>query len=257
MSQASFNPPGAAGQGYTGGTHLTELTSKIRAVESGNSGVNQPQYLTNGGQWMRVNNDGSLTQMIAIDNGVGTIISKEAYSVSLTSGGIGMPVGVVIPYAFDDTPEGYIHCHGQEVSIDDYATLWSKVQQHGVIVANADSGGDNRAKFAYGSASGSFIMPNLKGLYIRNVSDIWTLAAYHGDAIRDLQGSFASIGVGLFDVNAQDGVFKAGSITTTSNPQSTQGTARARNLVFRASYSVPTADENRPVTAIYNYLMKV
>jgi microcystin-dependent protein len=174
---------------------------------------------------------------------------------------LGIPSGVVFPFAGEAAPYGYLICDGRAVSRTDYPALFISLGSgllHGA-----------------GDGSTTFNLPDYRGKFMRGVdgvagNDIDKAARTHpvtgavagnvvgsvqGDAIRNITGSFGRIRVQL------NGVWTAaGAIAGASNVMSGDangGAAVTTDFDFSASRVVPTASDNRPKNVNVNYIVKV
>lgn len=173
-------------------------------------------------------------------------------------------------------PAGFLPPNGQLLNRADYPDIWEDIN-NGVFTSTTDalwlnSGvvGDerrNRAMFSKGNGTTTFRMPDLNslhstandmgGLYLRGgrTHEGRTAGQLLGDAIRNLYGT----GYGFFGQgdSAANGVFttpKGADVIFTS----TSGSGHAvKNIVFNAGSTVPTAAENRPITAVGLWIMLV
>lgn len=129
-------------------------------------------------------------------------------------------------------PNGWLECNGTTLQISQYPELYAAI--------GTTYGGDGVTTFA---------IPDLtidNGLFIRSTSTERTVGSIQEDAIRNITGNLFTYiqasstgGVGVF------------SKTKGSNQRYTghadYSAQYTGNLIFDASDSVPTADENRPV----------
>lgn len=171
-----------------------------------------------------------------------------------------IPAGVIVPYGGEEVPFGWMLCNGAEVSRTEYANLYNAI---GVC-------------WGIGDGATTFNLPDMRGLFLRGVSGDSgndedadgrivlhdnggntgnQVGSYQGDAIRNIQGSFA--GHDLTDNPAQP---------ETTGPFYTfwSGYRDARNgsgggnygFGFDASRVVPVASDNRPKNVYVNYIIK-
>ena len=129
-------------------------------------------------------------------------------------------------------PDGWLECNGTILQISQYPELYAAIS---IIY-----GGDGVTTFA---------LPDLtkdNGLFIRSTSTERTIGSIQGDAIRNITGN-------LFTYIQANSTGGAGVFSKTkgSNQRYTghadYSAQYTGNLIFDASDSVPTADENRPV----------
>lgn len=146
--------------------------------------------------------------------------------------GFSVAPGCFMWFCGSTAPNGWLECKGAILQISQYPTLYAAI--------GTTYGGDGITTFA---------LPDLtkdNGLFIRSTSAERTVGSMQGDAIRNITGNLSTyIQVGA---PGGTGVF---SKTTGVNQRYTGHTEYttkfAGNLIFDASDSVPTADENRPV----------
>ena len=146
----------------------------------------------------------------------------------------GVPVGTIIAWGGLTPPTGYLECAGQSLNRLIYQGLFS--------VLGTTWGSDSAETFR---------LPDFKSAarFLRSRGDGLDVGEVQGDAIRNIAGSFNSL---------------AGSVTGACSLKTTwlavNGTGvnlRAADVEFKASNVVPTADENRPKSAVVMYCIKV
>ncbi len=146
--------------------------------------------------------------------------------------GSGVAAGCFMWFCGSAAPTGWLECNGAILQISQYPEL------HAAI--GAIYGGNGVTTFA---------LPDLtrnKGLFIRSTSTERAVGSVQGDAIRNITGNLPT----YIQLNPSGGtgVFSK----TTGSSQKYTGHAEytsqvTDHLIFDASGSVPTADENRPV----------
>ena len=145
----------------------------------------------------------------------------------------GVPVGTIIAWGGLTPPAGYLECAGQSLS----RTIYK-----GLFLAIGTAWGSDSAE--------TFRLPDFKSAarFLRSRGDGLDVGEVQGDAIRNIAGSFNSL---------------AGSVTGACSLKTTwlavNGTGvnlRAADVEFKASNVVPTADENRPKSAVVMYCIK-
>lgn len=142
-------------------------------------------------------------------------------------------VGFVLPFYGEVAPPGTLACDGSEVSREAYSELFAVLG----------------TKAGAGDGSTTFNLPDLRGQFVRGTGgNAAALGVEQGDAIRELWGNLHNyVGLGTPD---PEGVFnlyqqQTGGYMGTSGAENTLRYTITAN--FRASNTVPTAAENRPV----------
>ena len=151
-------------------------------------------------------------------------------------------IGDIIAFYGSTAPEGTLVCNGAAISRTTYSELF------GVIGTTAGAG----------DGSTTFNLPDLRGLFLRglNGANAAALGVKQGDAIRELWGNLHNyVGLGTPD---PEGVFslydqQSGGYVATSGAGNTLRYTITTH--FRASYTVPTAAENRPINTAVLYCM--
>jgi phage-related tail fiber protein len=152
-----------------------------------------------------------------------------------------IPPGAVMSFAMSAAPVGWLPCDGSAISRSTYAPLFSAV----------------RTTFGVGNSSTTFNVPDLRGEFIRgwaigrNVGGQSTRAfgSTEGDAIRDI------VGWGGSTVTwGANGAFRHES--GANRPGLAAGGFGLGDIIFRASYVVPTAADNRPRNIALLYCIK-
>jgi hypothetical protein len=173
------------------------------------------------------------------------IKNKKMYYKSAQDEGkqyFGVPPGTVIAFAGDTIPEGYLLCDGRELDISKYPDLFDAI---GSI---------------YGpTGTGKFKIPNFKGMFLRGTGEpAAKLGEKQGDAIRDITGLIGTDVCGNNGVfRYTDGAFERIGDTNKHVPINTDHwRGNSKEVVFRASRVVPTAEENRPINYSVNYCIK-
>ena len=211
----------------------------------------------------------TITTLGGIKVGAGLAITSEGV---LSNTG-GMPLGVPLWHngtrlTIDD---GYASYDGQLLKRVDFPSLWAKVQSKFVVISDAEwlANPTKRAAYSSGDGSKTFRMPDLngfladsiKGLFLRGdgngsiAGEIVSQSTILTDAIRNITGSFEAQGLAIGgDTNT--GAFKLKSIGTVDGGTS-NSSQYERGRAFDASLVVPTAEENRPVSAIGIWICRV
>lgn len=155
---------------------------------------------------------------------------------SLVKVPLSSPVGAVFFFAKPTPPEHALACDGAAVSRAAYPELFGAIG----------------TTFGAGDGSTTFNLPDLRGKFVRGTGgNAAALGVAQGDAIRNISGQAAICGLGTpgsgwLPVRALDGVFT--NVTTGGMEVKEYNTVQnvPVGLLFDASRSVPTADENRP-----------
>lgn len=138
-------------------------------------------------------------------------------------------------------PNGWLECNGATLQISQYPELYAAI--------GTTYGGDGVTTFA---------LPELtrdNGLFIRSASAERTVGSLQGDAIRNITGKLST----YIQVGAAGGTGVFSKITGVNQRYTghTEYTTKfSGSLIFDASDSVPTADENRPVNIALLPLIK-
>jgi microcystin-dependent protein len=157
----------------------------------------------------------------------------------------GVPAGAVMDFAMNTAPAGWLECNGAIVSRTTYAALFAAIG----------------TTWGAGDGSTTFQLPEMRGRYramagTDGTSGSKTFGQKLGDAIRNITGttgqvyrSAAAGGSGAIGLASYGGTpAKAGIAGTDPGDNA--------NIVFNASSSVPTANENRPFTTVINTCIK-
>lgn len=144
-------------------------------------------------------------------------------------------------------PNGWLECNGAALQISQYPELYAAI--------GTTYGGDGVTTFS---------LPDLtrdSGLFIRSTSTERAVGSMQGDAIRNITGSFGQ----MSDLDsstwsrALSGAFGYNSNAEISYPMKkltlNNYTATAK-VIFDASKTVPTAEENRPVNIAFIPIIK-
>ena len=172
---------------------------------------------------------------------------------------LGIPSGVVFPFAGEAAPYGYLICDGRAVSRTDYPALFISL--------------GSGALHGAGDGSTTFNLPDYRGKFMRGVdgaagNDIDKAARTHpvtgavagnvvgsvqADAIRNITGT------GL--ASRAYGTSGSGAIASYVSGSGANGTGSSATTViewnFDSSRVVPTASDNRPKNVNVNYIVKV
>lgn len=180
--------------------------------------------------------------------------------------------------------DGYASYDGQLLKRADFPTLWAKVQSKFVVINDTDWLSDPKKRAAYSSGDGetTFRMPDLNGFLADSIKGLHLRGDGNGniageavgqstiltDAIRDIQGttpwkSYLGDSGGAYTKSTSvTGAFVSGTRTTgghTLTGASWASVSSSANapMEFRASNVVPTANENRPVSAVGIWICRV
>jgi hypothetical protein len=168
-----------------------------------------------------------------------------------------MPAGSIIPFggSKENIPDGWLLCDGADVSRSQYANLYATI---GTV-------------WGYGDNATTFNLPDLRGVFLRGVSedsekdaDAETRAplkdggnggnnvgSYQDDAIRNITGRW---GHAQMHGIVQSGALKAISVGDTSSWE--DNTTPLHDLEFDASNVVPVGSDNRPKNVNVYYIIK-
>lgn len=199
-------------------------------LQIGSNNVNSYLHNKKSGKYLSMRNDGELRydgkRLLNVDDLAGMI-----------------PSGAVMYFAGQTAPTGWLKANGAAVSRSTYAALFA-------AIGTTYGAGDGRS---------TFNLPDLRGEFVRGWDDgrgIDSGRAFgsaQSDAIRNIKGSIEALysgyrytlytkADGAFGTEFDDGV----SATFSSSKGDSDHNNRKKRVVFDASRSVPTADENRP-----------
>lgn len=188
-----------------------------------------------------------------------------------TTGGIlvtstGTPLGCPLWHngARASIETGYVAMDGQLLLRATYPILWAKIQSSFNLVNDTLWLSNNGVRSSYSSGDGStnFRMPDLNGKSAGALkSPVLRGDGYAasgtvlGDAIRNITGSLTVYTDGASPTNTGTGAFTKDIGVGAGESYELRGTAPRFN--FDASNVVPTADENRPVSAFGVWICRV
>ena len=147
----------------------------------------------------------------------------------------GVPVGTIIPWAGTMPPPGFMICNGASLFTTTYSGLFAAIG------------------YTWGGSGNVFNLPDFvtAARFLRSMGNGLSVGDVQEDAIRNISGR---IGRTVTDGN-QNGVFYGEYI---GHSDSLPKSAHAQYAAFMdASLQVPTADENRPKSAVVMYCIKV
>lgn len=172
-----------------------------------------------------------------------------AISKTLTNLGLGdgsaLPVGVPVPYPLTTPPTGWLKCNGAAFTAAQYPNL--------------------------AKAYPSLKLPDLRGEFIRGwddgrgVDSGRSILSNQGDAIRDITGGTTVsdysgwLANGEMKTTQGTGAIRINSVGTRVYAASAISGSISTNWFywdFAASRVVPTASENRPRNAAFNYILR-
>ncbi len=180
--------------------------------------------------------------------------------------------------------DGYASYDGQLLNRADFPSLWAKVQSKFVVITDADWLADPKKRAAYSSGNGTttFRMPDLNGFLADSIKGLHLRGDGNGtiagetvlqstilkDAIRDIQGTtpwksyLGDSGGAYTNSTSVTGAFVSGTRTTGGNTLAgaawtSVSSSTHAPMEFKASNVVPTAGENRPVSAVGIWICRV
>ena len=166
--------------------------------------------------------------------------SGEALVVSADGAGTewavvsGVPVGTIIAWGGLTAPAGYLECAGQSLSRTTYGALFTAIGT------------------TWGTTSAdNFKLPDFKtsARFLRSRGDGLEVGQTQEDAIRNIEGTFLSGSA----IDSSTGVFSRYGPAKNGN---SAGGSVVSGVDFNTSRVVPTADENRPKSAVVMYCIK-
>lgn len=161
--------------------------------------------------------------------------------------GSSVPPGCFMWFCGSTAPNGWLECNGTTLQISQYPELYAAI--------STTYGGDGVTTFA---------LPDLtrdSGLFIRSASAGRTVGSVQGDAIRNITGSFGQMSdldsstwsktlSGAFGYNSNAGISYPMKKLTLNSYTATS------KVIFDASKTVPTAEENRPINIAFMPIIK-
>ena len=199
-------------------------------LQIGANNVNAYLHNKKSGKYLSMRNDGELRydgkRLLNVDDLAGMI-----------------PSGAVMYFAGQTAPSGWLKANGAAVSRSTYAALFAAIG----------------TTYGAGDGSSTFNLPDLRGEFVRGWDDgrgIDSGRAFgsaQSDAIRNITGGIEALysgyrytlytkADGAFTMDLDDGA----NSTFSSSKGDSDHNNRKKRVVFDASRSVPTADENRP-----------
>ena len=195
-------------------------------IESSNHSVS---FIAFTGEFIQYDGISQSSISLIVDNG-SFLIKKDTINntwfISGYSQSNGATVSSIVQNLTGIIPSGYLHTNGDLVSRTQYARLFAAIG----------------TTFGEGDGTTTFELPDFRGSVLKGAGapNSAPIGQLQGDAIRNITGSFATFGV-RSDSEA------SGSFSKTPNSQSVAqvvGGVSSR-IIFNASGSVPTANENR------------
>lgn len=217
---------------------------------------------------------GGAGEVLSIESGGTSGVTAEEARTNLDvyskteSNSLALPLGTPIWHngtrlTIDD---GYASYDGQLLNRADFPSLWAKVQSKFVVITDADWLADPKKRAAYSSGNGTttFRMPDLNGFLSDSIKGLFLRGDGNGtiagetvlqstiltDAIRNIKGTF--IGGSNWNNTA---LFTR--LNTVHPSIAGGGGASQHTYEFNASLVVPTANENRPVSAVGIWICRV
>lgn len=158
------------------------------------------------------------------DTGTG---APEALAYSDAAKAMGL-TGMVAYFPCTAAPAGWIKASGQTLATADYPNLSAWAQANAVIAADATDKTNNPAKFRTTDAWVNFIMPDLRGTFIRSTADGGSTDSGRLPATRQAQDveahshTYASTRADISSGGGQTVTSGAGSGQTTGNSSGTE-----------------------------------
>lgn len=177
--------------------------------------------------------------------------------------------------------DGYASYDGQLLNRANFPSLWAKVQSKFVLISDAEWLANPTKRAAYSSGDGvtTFRMPDLNGFLADSIKGLHLRGDGNGtiagetvlqstilkDAIRNITGSSRGAGTAygfVYDKNGgittpRSGAFAIGKESKGLAAFNGSSTSDGASFDFDASLVVPTANENRPVSAIGIWICRV
>lgn len=153
--------------------------------------------------------------------------------------------------------DGDLALDGQLISRTDYPELWEVAQKSGLLITDTEWLSDPLKRIAYSSGDGetNFRLPDYNGIQDQSLkSPVLRGDGYSSsgtalnDAIRNIKGTF----IGGSNWNFTELFTRLNTVHPSINGG---GGASQHTYEFNASKVVPTADENRPVSAFGIYVV--
>lgn len=209
--------------------------------------------------WLKIELvDGSKTTLVNYSQ-----LTSVPYA-EVASNAFGMPAGSIIPFggSADKVPAGWLLCDGREISRSEYANLYDAIA----------------VSWGYGNNSTTFNVPDMRGMFMRGVSDNSgrdkdvdsrlplkeggnsgnNVGSYQEDAIRNITGTLSGQSGQESSTPNGTGAFTISGLSRYA--QLTGGGTKMPNysLSFDASNAenVSVGSDNRPQNVYVNYIIK-
>lgn len=162
---------------------------------------------------------------------------KKSWYETITTANINryLPIGVPIPYPSTTVPNGFLKCNGWEFDKTAYPEL-AKMYPSGYL-------------------------PDLRGVFIRGLDDGRgidsgrQILSYQGDASRKIWGEISPISESFGSEPVATGAFSYFEKHSNHSPANIDRDI-AGGVYFDSSRVVPTADENRPHSVAFLYIVR-
>lgn len=177
---------------------------------------------------------------------------------------VGIPTGVVLPFAGANAPDGFMLCDGRSLSRAAYAGLFSVIgTAHGAPDGNTFNIPDYRGRFLRGVDGTAGIDPDKAARTAMNSGGAT------GNAVGSVQGHAFQTHTHIQNSHTHNQVTKGGTgninrIPTGGNDTGPDGTwisgaatATNQNAGATGSHSQASTSETRPVNVYVNYIIKV
>lgn len=155
------------------------------------------------------------------------VLSSQIKKAQTSSG---LPIGSIIqwPFPYDPSEGEWLECNGQAVDAAKYPELYAMIGA----------------------------TPDYRGVFLRGLGgNSSSLGSYQGDAMRNIYGEISNIGRFSNEYSQSTwGVFATSKRSGSTPYIRSQG--GNSNVGLRASWAVPTANENRPVNKAVRYLIR-
>ncbi len=194
-------------------------------------------------------------------DGSGVATGQIRVMDGVTNGGLviaPLPAGIIMPFANDTAPDGFLECNGASLNRASYASLFSAI---GTTWGDGDDAGN------------TFALPDLRGAFLRgtgtgsiNSRDKigGDVGSFQEDETMNATGSARFGGIFSYSypipVTYADGIFARQGNNSTKVARYSSGTADGGNntetLRFDLSQSVRTGAEIRPYNAGILYCIK-
>lgn len=146
-------------------------------------------------------------------------------------------------WAYLQTPEGRMLCKSEEEWQAMSTAVWATLPDGTEVGWNGVGG---VPFYALNLESGTLRLPDLRGMYAEGSGfDGLEVGDVHGDAIRNLEGSYGRIQSYPTAAEA-DGVLYAGPSSPLGGHTGTSYQGQSSNLLIDASRQVPVANQNQP-----------